>query len=70
MNLAAEMSLVSKIRALGIECNAFDGLTTVEQRRPIVRAAIEPVLDVTFTVRNGKNFTMAMQYAEAYGEVP
>lgn len=69
-NLTAEMLLVSKIKSLGIECNAFDGLTTVEQRMDSVRKAIEPVLDVTYTVRNGKRITMAMQYADAYGAVP
>lgn len=70
VNLPAEMSLVTKLRALGIECNAFDGLTTVEQRQERIRAVLDPVLDVTFTVRNGQRITMAMQYADAYGVVP
>jgi len=65
-----EMALVSKIRSLGIECAAFDGLTTPDQRRQCIRAAIDPVLDVTFTILNGRRLTMAMKYADTYGEVP
>jgi hypothetical protein len=38
--LTDEMSLITSIRARGIECRAFDGLTTHEQRREIVRASI------------------------------
>lgn len=65
-----ELALITKIRALQIECNAFGGLLTPEQRRDIVRKAIDPVLDVTYTMRDGKRITMAMQYADTYGEVP
>lgn len=64
-----EMSLITKLRALGRKCE-LDGLMTLEQRMDLVRAAIDPVLDVTYTVRNGKRITMAMQYADAYGVVP
>lgn len=69
-NEHAELSLISKVRSLGIECNAFDGLSTIEQRMDIVRKAIQPVLDVTFTVRGGKRVTIEMQYADAYGVAP
>lgn len=68
--LTDEITLVSKVRSLGIECSAFDGLTTPEQRRAAVRIAIDPVLEVTFAVRNGKRISMAMQFASVYGEVP
>jgi hypothetical protein len=66
---AIEICLVVKLRALGQKCE-LDGLMTLEQRMDLVRAALEPVLDVTYTVRNGKRITMAMQYADAYGAVP
>lgn len=68
--LADEMSLVTKIRALGIECNAFDGLSTPEQRLEIVRAALLPVDDVTYSVTNGKRITIAMRFAAVYGVAP
>jgi hypothetical protein len=68
--LTDEMTLITKVRSLRIDCNAFDGMTTPEQRCDIVRKAIEPVLDVTFTIRNGKRITMAMQFADVYGVVP
>jgi hypothetical protein len=64
-----EITLIAKARSLGCQINLV-GLATVEQRKDIVRAAIDPVLDVTFSLRNGKRITMAMQYAQAYGEVP
>lgn len=68
--LTDEITLISKVRSLGIQCNAFDGLTTPEQRRAAVRVAIDPVLEVTFSVLNGKRITLAMQFASVYGEVP
>lgn len=70
MNQHAELALIAKLRALDNSVRLPAGLTTTEQRREIVRKAIEPWLDVTYTVRNGKRITMAMQYADAYGEVP
>jgi hypothetical protein len=38
--LTDELSLITSIRARQIECRAFDGLTTPEQRREIVRKSI------------------------------
>lgn len=67
--LADEMSLITFLRSLQIEV-AFDGLRTPDQRREIVRAALMPVDDVTFTIRNGRRITIAMRFAEVYGEVP
>lgn len=66
----AEMSLITKMRSLGVAPAIPEGLTTIAQRRNAVRAALDPVLEVTFAIQNGKRFTMAMQYAVAYGEVP
>lgn len=66
----AELGLIVKLRALDRNFSIPAGLTPVEQRRELVRAAIEPWLDVTYTIRNGKRITMAMQYADAFGEVP
>jgi hypothetical protein len=64
-----EISLVSKIRALGIACT-LDPLMPILERSKLIRAAIDPVLDVTFTIRNGRRITMAMQFADVYGIVP
>ena len=69
-NFAQEMSLVTKLRALGAECDAFVGLTTVEQRKDRILKAMDTFEDVTYTVRNGKRISMAMQFAHVYGEVP
>jgi hypothetical protein len=68
--LADEIALVSKLRSLGAECNAFDGLTTIEQRKEAILKAMDTFEGVTYTVRNGKRITMAMQFADVYGEVP
>lgn len=67
---SAEISLVTKMRALGAKPEFPVGLTTLEQRRDAVRAVLDPLLDVTFTIQNGKRITMAMQFARAYGMVP
>lgn len=69
-SLTDEMCLVVKLKALGIKCNAFDGLTTHEQRREFIRAALLPVDDVTYTVQNGKRITMGVEFARIYGEAP
>jgi hypothetical protein len=66
MSLTDEMLLVSKIRSLQITCNAFDGLTTFEQRRELVRGAVNQVPAVTYTVRDGKNITLAQQFTHVY----
>lgn len=67
---SAEISLITKLLSLGAKPAIPEGLTTVDQRRIAVRAALDPVLEVTFTIQNGKRITMAMQFAAAYGEVP
>lgn len=67
---SAEISLVTKLRALGAKPAIPEGLSTVDQRRAAVRAVLDPVLEVTFTIQNGKRITIAMQFAAAYGEVP
>lgn len=66
--LTEELILVSKLRSLQIDCAAFDGLTTPEQRRDRVRAAMQPVLDVTYTVKDGKRVTISEQFERVYGE--
>ena len=67
----AELGLIVKLRALDRHFHLDTGITTREQRRDAVSAAIGPWLEVTYTIRNGKRITMAMQYATAYGgEVP
>jgi hypothetical protein len=67
----AELGLIVKLRALDRHFHLDTGLTTLEQRRDVVHAAIQSWLDTTYTIRNGKRITMAMQYATAYGgEVP
>lgn len=66
----AELGLLAKLRALDQSFAPPPGLTTLEQRREAVRSAIEPWLDATFTIRNGRRITMAMQYADVYREVP
>lgn len=71
INLAAELSLVTKLKSLGANVDqVFDGLTTPQQRAPKVWAALEPMRDVLFAVRNGKHITLEMQFADAYGTVP
>lgn len=67
MSLYDEMGLITKIRSLQVPCNAFDGLTTFEQRRELVRGAVNQIPDVTFTVRDGKNITIAQQFQRVYG---
>jgi hypothetical protein len=69
INMAAETALICKLRALDREFTLPDGLTTIEQRRDVVRDAIKPWLDVVYTIRNGRQITMRMQFADAYGEV-
>lgn len=66
MSLADEMSLVTKLRSLQITCNAFDGLTTFEQRRELVRGAVSQIPEVVYTVRDGKNITLAKQFEHVY----
>lgn len=68
--LPDEMAFGVKLKSLGIQCAAFDGLTTHEQRRDYFREALAPVDDVTFTMRNGKRITIAMEFARIYGEAP
>lgn len=68
--LADEMAFAVKLKALGIETDAFDGLTTVDQRRDRFRAVLQSVDDVTFAILNGKRISMAMEFARIYGEAP
>lgn len=67
MSVTDEMTLITKIRSLQIPCNAFDGLTTFEQRRELVRGAVSQVPDVTFTIRDGKAITIGQQFQRVYG---
>lgn len=64
-----EMSLITKLRALGTGLE-MDGLRTLDQRRELVRAALLPLDDVTYTVANGKRVTLGTQFAAVYGEPP
>ena len=66
----AELGLLAKLRALDQSFALPTGLTTREQRRDAVRAALDPWLDVTYTIRNGRRISMAMQFADVYGTVP
>jgi hypothetical protein len=65
-----ELALAIKLKALGMKPAAFEGgLTTVEQRRDIVRTQIRTVgAEVTYTLRDGKRITLADQFHRAYGE--
>lgn len=67
--LTDEISLFSKLRSLGCEC-ALDPLSPVEQRYDMARKAADPVLDITFTVANGKRISIGMKLADTYGIVP
>lgn len=66
----AELGLLVKLSALDQSFKPPDGLSTLEQRRDAVRIAIDPWLEVTYTMRNGRRITMAMQFADVYGMVP
>jgi hypothetical protein len=68
--LADEMALIVKLRALGAHPQIPAGLVTWEQRRDAVKAVLDPVSDVTFTIRNGKRISVGMEYARIYGEAP
>lgn len=68
MSLSEEMSLVTKLVSLQIQCTPFDGLTTFEYRRELVRSAVRLVPDVTFTVRDGKNITLSQQFHRVCGQ--
>lgn len=67
MNLRAEINLVTKLKALGVELGSIDYLSPFEDRLATVRAAVNQIPDVTFTVRDGKNITLAQQFAAVYG---
>lgn len=57
--LTDEMSLITNIRSCGIECRAFDGLTTPDQRREIVRKAL---------LANSAQERFGGDFARVYGE--
>jgi len=65
-----ELGLLAKLRALDSNFRPPEGLSTLEQRRDAVRAVLDPWLDVTYTMRNGRRISMAMQFADVYGMVP
>lgn len=67
VNLTDEMLLTSKLKSLGVKLSPFDGLSTFETRRELLRAAVNMLPDVTYTVRDGKNITLAQQFAKVYG---
>lgn len=66
---AKETALIVKLKALGADCEV-DQFMTLEQRRDAVHKALELFDGVTYTVRNGRRITMAMQFADVYGMVP
>jgi hypothetical protein len=69
MALSDEMALVKKLISLDQPCKTiFDGLTSRDERRDKVRAAIQKIPDVTYTIQSGKRITLAMAFARAYGE--
>lgn len=63
-----EMALVVKLRSLGEKIN-FDGLMPVEQRCELVRKALLPRADVTYTVSSGKRITLGMQFTTVFGQL-
>lgn len=66
---ALEMALIVKLRSLGQKIN-FDGLVALDERRELVRKALLPFDDVTYTVSNGRRITLGMQFATVYREQP
>lgn len=67
MNSSDEISLIAKVKSLGVKFDPWEGLTTPEQRRDSVRTAIAPISHVVFTVRDGKQITLAQQFERVYG---
>jgi hypothetical protein len=67
MSLTAELSLVTRLRALRIVCTAFDGLLAFEDRRERVRGAVSQVPDQPYTVRDGQTVTLRQQFERVYG---
>lgn len=69
-NLEAEMALAKKIQSLNVPCRPFTGVTTVDQRKAVVRKAIQDngLGSVLFTVKAGKQITLASQFQKTYGE--
>ena len=63
MNISIELALVSKLRAYGVKCNAFDGLTTHEQRKENIRAAVH-------RAPADKQLELSKTFQAAFGEVP
>lgn len=67
MSLNDELLLVNKVRSLQVICNAFDGVTTFDQRREKVRGAVSQVPDVVYRTVDGKNITLQQQFERIYG---
>ena len=69
MNLSLEWGLYAKLKSLEPSCPVFDGLTTYEERRENMKAAIQRIgPEVTFTVRNGKIQTLAQEFSRVYSQ--
>lgn len=66
---AKEIALITKLKALGADCDV-DLCMSLEQRRDAVHKALEMFDGVTYSVRNGRRISMAMQFADVYGMVP
>lgn len=68
--LSDEIAFAARLKAEGITTAAFDGLTTVDQRRECFREAIWPIEGMEYTRINGRPITVAMEFARIYGCVP
>jgi len=66
MNVSDEWYLLLKLRSLHIRCDAFDGVSSFEQRRERMRAAIIPNREITYTVMDGKRITLGQQFSLIY----
>jgi hypothetical protein len=64
MSLSDELELVNRLRRLNVPCSAFDGVTSYEQRRERVRAAIRRVATATYS----EGVSMGEQFERVYGE--
>lgn len=68
-NVTAEMTLAAKLKAHGKSTNAFDGLTTHEQRKEAFRTAIRDLGPTyPFGQWNGMQRTYGMVFQQIYGE--
>jgi hypothetical protein len=66
MGLTDEMLLVKKLKELALKCgDPFNGVTTFEQRRETVRAAVKKLPHMLYNV---KGVTLAEQFQRVYRE--